>query len=304
MNVGTAPRGDAAGLTVTPMEGRTFGAVVEGVRLAAPTDAQIAAIKAAWLEHALLIFPGQQDLDDERQMAFARQFGELVPELAAVQITNVLPDGRLREAPDDDMMKIIRGNMFWHQDNTYMPLQAKGAVFSARVVPTEKGETGFADMRAAYDALDAGMKARIDGLNAYHSLAYSQAKLGEETKKDDSEYFGYGLNVADAPLRPLVKVHPETGRKTLAVGRHAFGIPGLEEAESEKLVQDLIDFAVGDPARVYLHAWKAGDVVLWDNRCLMHKACAWDYSQPRIMVHSRIAGDPATESGLPQEKAA
>ncbi len=304
MNVATAPRTDAAGLTVTPLADRTFGAVVEGVRLAAPTEAQVAAIKAAWLEHALLIFPGQTDLDDERQMAFARQFGDLVPELAAVQITNVLPDGRLREAPDDDMMKIIRGNMFWHQDNTYMPLQAKGAVFSARVVPTEKGETGFADMRAAYDALDDATKARIDGLNAYHSLAYSQAKLGEQTKKDDSEYFGYGLDVADAPLRPLVKVHPETGRRTLAVGRHAFGIPGLEEAESEKLVQDLIDFAVSDPARVYLHAWKAGDVVLWDNRCLMHKACAWDYKQPRIMVHSRIAGDPATESGLPQGRAA
>ncbi|MEQ8346771.1 MAG: TauD/TfdA family dioxygenase [Sneathiellaceae bacterium] len=285
-------------LSVTPLRDRTFGATVEGVRLDAPDAEQIAAIKAAWLDHALLIFPGQQ-LDDAAQMAFAKCFGTLVPELSAVQITNVLPDGRLREAPDDDMMKIIRGNMFWHQDNTYMPLQAKGAVFSARVVPKTKGETGFADMRAAYDALDDATKARIEGLAAHHSLAYSQAKLGEQTKSEDSEYFGYGLNVAEAPLRPLVKVHPETGRRTLAVGRHAFGIPGLDEAESEALVQRLIDHAVADPARVYLHSWRPGDVVLWDNRCLMHKACPWDYSEPRIMVHSRIAGDPATESGLP-----
>ena len=174
MNVAAAPRkeGMQAGpdLSVTPLEGHTLGAVVENVRLDTPTDAQVAAIKAAWLEHALLIFPGQS-LDDEAQMAFARCFGDLVPELAAVQITNVLPDGRLRDAPDDDMMKIIRGNMFWHQDNTYMPLQAKGAVFSARVVPDSQGETGFADMRAAYDALDDATKARIDGLTAYHSLA-------------------------------------------------------------------------------------------------------------------------------------
>ena len=173
-------------LSVTPLADRTFGAIVEGVRLDAPAPAEIDAIKAAWLDHALLIFPGQE-LDDERQIAFAESFGALVPELRAVQITNVLPDGRLRDAPDDDMMKIIRGNMYWHQDNTYMPLQAKGAVFSARVVPKAQGETGFADMRAAYDALDATTKDRIADLAAHHSLAYSQAKLGEQTKGKDSE---------------------------------------------------------------------------------------------------------------------
>lgn len=296
MSAAAAPERTTA-LSLTPLEGRTFGAIIEGVRLDQPTPALIAAIKAAWLEHALLIFRGQE-LTDESQMAFAREFGDLVPELQAVQITNVLPDGRLREAPDDDMMKIIRGNMHWHQDSTYMPVQAKGAVFSARVVPASKGETGFADMRAAYDALSPSMQERIAGLSARHSLAYSQAKLGEQTKGENSEYFGYGLDVADAPLRPLVKVHPETGRKTLAVGRHAYGIPGLGEAESEALIGELLDFAVADPARVYLHSWRPGDVVLWDNRCLMHRACEWDFSQPRIMVHSRIAGDPVSEAAL------
>lgn len=298
---GVAAARQSGSISVTPLEGKTFGAIVTDVRLDRPEPEAVEAIRAAWLEYGLLIFPGQQ-LDDAQQMAFARNFGELVPELAAVPITNVLPDGRLREHPDDDMMKIIRGNMHWHQDSTYMPVQAKGAVFSARVVPKSGGETGFADMRAAYDALDAAMKARIESLCAYHSLAYSQARLGEATKKEGSEYFGYGLDVAEAPLRPLVKVHPETGRRTLAVARHAFGIPGLPEAESEALIQQLIDFAVADESRVYFHSWSPGDVVLWDNRCLMHKACPWDFSEPRVMVHSRIMGDPATESGLPHPK--
>ena len=265
MNVATAPRTDAAGLTVTPLADRTFGAVVEGVRLAAPTEAQVAAIKAAWLEHALLIFPGQTDLDDERQMAFARQFGDLVPELAAVQITNVLPDGRLREAPDDDMMKIIRGNMFWHQDNTYMPLQAKGAVFSARVVPTEKGETGFADMRAAYDALDQAMKDRIRGLEVVHSLGWSRFQAdAPELSPVERE------NMPDT-VQPLVRVHPATGRKSLYLSSHARDILGMSEAEGRALLAELTAHAT-QPEFVYSHHWKDGDLAMWDNRSTMHRA--------------------------------
>ena len=268
--------------------------MVTGIELRALTEAQFAGIYQAWLEYALLVFPAQH-LADREQVAFARCFGELVPGLELAELSNVKPDGTLRDAPDDDMMKIIRGNMHWHQDNTYMPLQAKGAVFSARVVPAADGDTAFADMRASYAALDAPTRQRVDGLSAYHSLAHSQRKLGEETKAEESEYIGYGLDVAEAPLRPLVKVHPETGAPSLAVGRHAYGIPGLQERESEALLDELISFAVSDPARVYQHRWSAGDVIAWDNRCLMHRACAWDYDEPRVMLHSRIAGDPNSE---------
>lgn len=181
-----------------------------------------------------------------------------------------------------------------------MPVQAKGAVFSAHVVPKRQGDTAFADMRDAYDALDEATKARISTLSAYHSLEYSQRAVGEETKKENSEYIGYGMNVGEVPLRPLVKTHPETGRKALAVGRHAYGIPGLTEAESEELIARLNNFAVADERRIYQHRWSAGDIVVWDNRCLMHRACEWDFSEPRIMLHSRIAGDPATEMALSQ----
>lgn len=276
---------------------RTFGAVVSDLRLAELDDEAFAELYSAWLEYALLVFPGQ-NLSTKEQVAFARRFGDLVEGLEAAELSNVLPDGSLRDAPNDDMMKIIRGNMHWHQDNTYMPLQAKGAVFSARVVPQADGDTAFADMRAAWDALDEDTREKLTSLTAYHSLAHSQKALGEETKQEDSEYIGYGLDVDDVPLRSLVKVHPETGRPSLAVGRHAYGIPGMSESASEELLAGLIEFAVGDESRVYQHRWTAGDVVVWDNRCLMHRACSWNYEEPRVMLHSRIAGDPRTESAI------
>jgi alpha-ketoglutarate-dependent taurine dioxygenase len=97
-------------------------------------------------------------------------------------------------------------------------------------------------------------------------------------------------------LRPLVKIHPETNRPSLAVGRHAYGIPGMSEEQSAKLLADLIEFAVSDAKRVYQHRWTVGDVLVWDNRCLMHRACSWNYQEPRVMLHSRIAGDPRSES--------
>jgi len=284
----------SANFSLQPLP-KTFGAIVTGLRLGELDESAFADLYQAWLQYALLIVPGQ-NLTDNEQIRFARRFGELVEGLEAAEISNVLPDGRLRDAPDDDMMKIIRGNMHWHQDNTYMPLQSKGAVFSAKVVPRAQGDTAFADMRAAWDALDEPTRERLAGLSAYHSLAHSQRQLGEETKDGDSEYIGYGLDVMDIPLRPLLKIHPETGRKTLAVGRHAFGIPGLSPEESSGLLEDLIRFAVSDDSRTYQHRWTRGDVVIWDNRCLMHRACDWDFSEPRVMLHSRIAGDPATES--------
>jgi alpha-ketoglutarate-dependent taurine dioxygenase len=284
----------ASAFDIEPLDA-TFGAVVTGVKLAELDDAGWRDLHAAWLEYALLVFPDQH-LKRGQQVAFARRFGPLEFEMAA--ISNVRADGSLRvETDNDDMMKILKGNMGWHADSTYMPVQAKGAVFSAEVVPTVGGQTGFADMRAAYDALDEARKARVEKLQARHSLHYSQSKLGHETKKADGEYSGYGLHDGPVPLRPLVKTHPETGRKSLLIGRHAHAIPGMEPAESERFLQQLIDFAC-QPPRIYHHDWAPGDAVLWDNRCLLHQATPWDMTQKRIMWHSRIAGDPASETAL------
>jgi alpha-ketoglutarate-dependent taurine dioxygenase len=271
----------------------TFGAVVTGVKLAALDDATWRELYAEWLKYALLIFPGQ-NLSRDEQVAFAERFGPLEFKLAA--LSNVKPDGTLIVDPDNDVLKILKGNMGWHCDSTYMPVQAKGAVFTAEIVPHAGGATGWADMRAAYDALDDKLRAKVESLAAYHSLYYSQAKLGHTPKKG-GDYSGYGFHDGPVPLRPIVKVHPETGRKSLVIGRHAYNIPNMDPGESERLLQELVDFAC-QPPRIYHHNWTPGDAVVWDNRCLLHRGMPWDMNEPRVMWHSRIAGDPVSEAAL------
>ena len=278
-----------------------FGARVSGVKLSSISDTDFEELYQAWLEYGLLICEAQF-LGHDEQIEFARRFGELEFELAA--LSNVLEDGTLRcDDGSDDVMKILKGNMDWHHDSTYMPIQAKGAVFSAEVVPSSGGETQWADMRAAYEALPEGLKDEIRDLSAFHSLAYSQAKLGyveperraDDTQRDPEAYNGYGFGVEDTPLRRLVKIHPETGRPSLLIGRHAYGIPGLGEQESETLLEQLLDFACQAP-RIYTHRWAPGDLVVWDNRCLLHRGNPWDMNEPRVMYHSRIKGDAESES--------
>jgi alpha-ketoglutarate-dependent taurine dioxygenase len=282
--------GRAEPFRVTPLDA-TFGATVTDIALAAIDEATFAALYRTWLEYGLLIFPAQH-LSKDEQETFAKRFGSLEFDLAP--LSNVRADGSVRlDDATDDVVKVLKGNMGWHCDSTYMPVQAKGAVFTAHVVPSAGGETGWADMCAAYAALDATMRARIENLSAYHSLHYSQAKVGH-VPKEGSAYSGYGFQVKEPPLRPLVKVHPETGRRALMIGRHAYGIPGLSAEESERLLDELMSFAC-QPPRVYHHRWSPGDAVVWDNRCLMHRARPWDMHEPRVMYHARIAGDPVSE---------
>lgn len=279
-------------MDVSPLDA-SFGATVTGVTLTDLDDSAFQALYDTWLQYGLLVFPGQH-LDNDAQIAFAKRFGPLEPKLELYEFSNLKADGSLRTGDEDDMIKVLKGNMDWHQDSTYMPVQAKGAVFRADVVPSEGGETGWTDMTAAYEALDDAMRARVESLSAHHSLVHSQRKVGFTHKDDDSEYMGYGMDEAGAPLRPLVKTHPETGRKSLAVGRHAYGVPGLSDADSQALIDELVDFA-SQPPRVYHHRWQPGDAVVWDNRCLMHRACPWDMREPRVTYHTRLAGDPVHE---------
>ena len=273
--------------------GKTFGAEIRGIRLSDISSEEAKDLYDLWLQNSLLIFP-DQNISTDQQISFAKLFGNLEFDLSA--ISNVRDDGTIRDPIDDDVVKMLRGNMEWHHDSTYMPIQAKGAVFSAHKVPKKGGETGWADMTAAYEALDESMKHKIKDLNAQHSYLYSQAKYKHKSK-EESEYNGYGFDTDPHPFRPLVKIHPETGKKSLLIGRHAYGIPGLSEAESKSLLEDLNDFAC-QGERIYHHSWSEGDVVIWDNRCLMHQACPWDLNEPRIMYHSRIKGDSKSESGL------
>ena len=270
---------------VEPLDA-TFGAMVTDLKLTELDGRAFAELYETWLEYALLVFPTQH-LSNDEQIAFAKRFGELEFELTA--LTNVKEDGSIRTSDDDDMVKILKGNMGWHTDSTYMPVQAKGAVFTAHVVPSKGGETGWADMRAGYRDLDTAMKEKIADLSAYHSLYYSQKKFGEMKDKEDSEYFGYGLHGQEPPLRPLVKMHPETRVTAMTIGRHAYGIPGLSEEESGELLRDLVEFTCQEP-RVYQHSWHPGDLVVWDNRCLMHHATTYNSAHIRHMHRTTICG--------------
>ena len=253
---------------------KTFGVIVEGLKLSDLNNSQTDELYKLWLEHHLLIFPNQH-LSHEEQIKFAKLFGEM--EFDITPISNVRKDGSIRDPVDDDVVKSLRGNMEWHHDSTYMPIQAKGSVFTAHQVPAKGGETGWADMTSAYEALDQDMKDKIEGLSAYHSYTYSQAKYKHKPQKE-SEFSGYGFDVDPPPFRPLVKTHPETGKKSLLIGRHAYGIPGMTKEESKSLLDELNNFACqGD--RVYHHSWKVGDAVIWDNRNVMHQACTWDLTE-------------------------
>lgn len=196
-------------------------------------------------------------------------------------------------------MKSLRGNEGWHHDSTYMPLQAKGAVFTAEIVPEGGADTGWADMRAAYEALDDETRNLIAGLTAHHSLYYSQERSGYLPSKtnDKGGYNMYGYHDQEPSVRPLVKIHPETGRPNLNIGRHAYGVVGMGPAQSEQLLDRLNDEAC-QPPRVYHHQWTAGDSVIWDNRRLMHQGRPYDMTQPRRMWHTRIAGDTASELAI------
>lgn len=271
----------------------TLGAVVTDVALGALDDAAWHEVAAAFLEHAVLVFPGQH-LDSGEQKAFARRFGALEEQLGTdgtVAITNAAKDGRVFEE-GHPVLDILRGNEGWHTDSSYMPVSAKVSMLTAQLLSAEGGTTEWADMRAAFDALDAETRALVQTLSAHHSLVWSQRRIGADPQV--GSFYGY---IADEPLRPLVKVHPETGRPSLFIGRHAHAIPGMSEEGSIELLDRLLDFACRPP-RVYEHHWEVGDLVVWDNRCVLHRAHPWPLDQQRVMRHTRVSGDAATETAL------
>src|SRR5262245_22954485 len=279
-------------MTVTPIDA-TLGAVVTDIDVANITDEAWVEIHAAFLKYGVLVFPGS-NVAEQSQGAFALRFGnveQLSPNQqgATIEFTNLKPDGSLA-GPEEQAYKLMKGNEGWHTDSTYMPLASKAAMLYALVVPPEGGETEFADMRAAWAALDKTTQERLEKLSAYHSLYYSQEQIGFIHKTDQV----YDFHDKGAPLRPIVKTHPETGRKSIYTGRHAHDIPGMSKEESKALLDDLMQDAC-QPPRVYQHGWTPGDLVVWDNRCLMHRARPFDMRYPRMLRASRISGDPESE---------
>jgi alpha-ketoglutarate-dependent taurine dioxygenase len=280
-------------LTFEPVNA-TLGAVGTGARLASLSDVEWLQIAQAFDEYAVLVFPDQH-LSDEEQRAFGRRFGpldDIIGSEGVITITNLGADGCVRE-PDDPTMAATMGNMHWHSDSAYMPVSAQASMLSAHLVPPSGGDTEWADLRAAYDDLPSDIRKRVDGLTAHHSWTYAQRKLGlHEGGSGD-----YVSNNPPVPVRPLVKRHPSTGRPSLFLSRHAHAVAGLSDEESEQLLEWLMDFACRPP-RLYRHQWEVGDLVVWDNRCLVHRVHRWDLTEARIMKHTRVSGNPATESAL------
>lgn len=295
-----------AELTITPIEGKVFGASITGVDLRNLDDTDFATIKAGFLEYGFLLFPGQH-LDEEASADFGRRWGELEFGGQAMSNQRRHKDGSFGEIFDvqSQLMRTNVGNETWHTDSTYKPISSKCAMLSAVVIPEEGGQTELADSRAAYAALDQATKDRISDLSAYHSTNYSQANdLGDFPDTNGEGVYGTVYH-GEAYLRPLVKIHPETGIPNIFVGRHAFGIPGIERSESRALLKSLIDFIVSEDERVYQHNWTPGDTLFWDNRYVLHRARPYDYTKPRYLIGTRVAGDVATELAYyPEDEAA
>jgi len=280
-----------------------FAGEVSGADLTQPLDAAaVAAIEAGMDEFAVLVFHDQQ-ITDEQQIAFSRNFGDLEQPDAVSNITK--PEDRRLGAniadisnldknnalhTRDDRQRLFNlGNRLWHSDSSFRRIPAKYSLLSGRVTPSKGGDTEFADMRAAYDALDDETKAEIEGLVCEHSLLFSRGLLGFDREMTDDERRNF------APARQsLVRVHPVSGRKSLYLSAHAGQILGWPRPEALSFLRDLNEHAT-QRQFVYAHKWRQGDLVVWDNRQTMHRARPFkDTAEVRDMRRTTVAGDAMT----------
>ena len=257
----------------------SFFAEVGGVDLSQPMTADLfAQIEAAFHEHAVLLFR-DQFVTDEQQVAFGAFFGPVFTatkyswknEKARLgdkmaDISNLDHDGTLLPA-DDPRRGHQRANRLWHTDNTFKYVPSRCSILAAHVIPPTGGNTQFADMRAAYDALPEARKREIDGLIAEHCITYSRDRMGFSGFTDQAR--------ADLPPVPQVLVRETAGRKALYIASHAGRILGWPEDKGRALIDELIEHATR-PQFVHTHEWREGDLIVWDNRCTMHRATPYD----------------------------
>ena len=267
-----------------------FAARITGLDMTRPlTPDAVGEVCALMDRYAVCVFPNETPLSNEQHIAFARHLGPMQrgrvltvtgrkerlgawPEL--VDVGNLDPDGTI-QAPDSRARAFNNGNRLWHTDMSFHPNRATYSALNAHRVPPADGDTEFADERAAYDALPPGMKDRIEGLVASHSIWHSRMLSGfpEPTAEE----------VASRPPAEhrIAQTHPTSGRKTLYLASHASHILGMPVDEGRALLKELTDFAT-QRRFVYRHQWTRGDVVIWDNRCVMHRATPFeDLAYPR-----------------------
>ena len=273
-----------------------FGAEITGVDLAHLDDAEFAQIEDAFETHSILVFP-RQSLDDASQIAFSRRFGELETTQGHIannftvkpvsEITNLDPDGKLMAA-DDPRVLFRLGQRNWHSDSSFKRVPAKASLLHARRLPPDGGDTQFASLRAAYDALPAGRKRALEGQVAIHHYAYSRSHLKITLTNEDED-----RRFPPVP-QALIRANPVNGRKALYVGSHASHIRGMPEEEGRALLKDLLEFATRDEF-TYLHHWQPGDLVMYDNRAALHRGRPYKITEhARVLHRTTVAGEGPT----------
>lgn len=285
-------------LTIRPLT-PIFGAEVTGVDLRNVDDATFKKIEDAFETYSVLVFP-KQALDDDAQIAFSKRFGNLETTQGHIannftvkqvsEITNLTPDGKLMQA-DDPRLKYRIGQRNWHSDSSFKKVPAKASLLHARVLPpnaNECGQTQFASLRAAYDALPEERKQFLDSKAAIHHYAYSRRNDGFTlTNKAEDERF--------PPVQQaIIRANPANGRKALFVGSHASHIAGMPEEDGRKLLIELLAHATQDQW-TYLHHWQVGDLVMYDNRAVLHRARPYAMTEhARVLHRTTVMGDGPT----------
>jgi len=286
-------------ITVRPLT-PVFGAEITNIDLTRPLDdATFAEVEKAFETHSVLVFP-KQFLDDESQIAFSRRFGALETTQGHIAnnftvkqvsvISNLDPNGQLMKA-DDPRLIYRLGQRNWHSDSSFKRVPAKASLLHARVLPpnsNECGQTQFASLRAAYEALPESRKRELENKAAIHHYAYSRRNDGIQlTNVQEDKRF--------PPVpQAIIRANPKNGRKALYVGSHASHIVGMPEEEGRKLLQELLEFATRD-VWTYLHHWQVGDLVMYDNRAALHRARPYAITEhARILHRTTVAGDGPT----------
>jgi alpha-ketoglutarate-dependent 2,4-dichlorophenoxyacetate dioxygenase len=291
-------------LTITPIH-PYFGARVEGVDLGETLDEPtFRRIFDAFQEHSVLVFHDQR-LSDERQMAFSRRFGPLEATIKSVgqerrlhenlvDLSNLDPDGNDKLMDWSDRRMLYQsGNQLWHTDSSFKPVPAMASLLSGREVPPEGGETEFVSMRHAYATLPEATRRRLDGRVTVHSILYSRSTIAKGLFDPEHE--------RDLPpvRQALVRANPVNGRPSIYIGSHAWYIEGMAYDESRRLLDELTAHTTR-PECVYQHRWPPWDLVMWDNRCVLHRGRPWDAARHRrVMRRTTVAGEgPTAEPAL------
>src|SRR5881296_1273614 len=280
--------------------GPCFAAEMEGLDLSKPLSPdEVAAVHAGMDKYAVLVFRDQK-IDDDQQLAFTRSLGNLEQTANAslrapdeyrlpttfADVSNLDRHNNVF-ARDDRRRLFAIGNRLWHSDSSFKVVPAKYSILHARAIPSKGGNTEFADMRAAYDALDDETKAEIADLICEHSQIFSRQQLGftDFTEEERARF---------KPVHQrLVRTHPSTGRKSLYLASHAGSILGWPVPEARCFLRDLAEHAT-QRQFVYAHRWRVGDLVMWDNRRTMHRARPFPVHEPRDMRRTTLAGDGPT----------